>query len=226
MSDKITYTIKRQNRKTIALYIRDDQLEVRVPFHLKQAQIDEFVEKKRTWIEKTLARVKEEKQHKEEWAVRYGSLLPYRGQEYPVKGVDGPYVSFEESFCVPLALTPEQIKHGCIQIYRLLAKQVLTRKAVAFAKSMGVNPASLNINGAKTRWGSCSSKRSLNFSWRLMMADDDVIDYVVVHELAHLKEMNHSPRFWEVVGNTLPNYERCEEKLKELQERLAKQNWE
>ncbi|MDR0963482.1 MAG: M48 family metallopeptidase [Clostridium sp.] len=226
MGDKITYTVTRQKRKTIALYVRDDKLEVRAPYQMKQTEIDEFIERKRTWIEKTLARVKEQKQHKLEFEIHYGSRIPYRGQEYLVNGVTGWKAYFDNGFYVPLTLTPEDIKHTCIQLYRRLAKRDLTKKAIAYAKIMDVNPASLKINGAKTRWGSCSAKRSLNFSWRLMMADDDVIDYVVVHELAHLKEMNHSPQFWAVVGSVLPDYEQREGKLKELQKCLAQQDWD
>ena len=89
-----------------------------------------------------------------------------------------------------------------------------------------VSPAAVKINEAKGRWGSCSSKKSLNFSWRLMMAGESVIDYVVVHELAHLKEMNHSPRFWAEVGRVLPDYPGRRAKLKELQKLLSVEDWE
>ena len=95
-----------------------------------------------------------------------------------------------------------------------------------FAKRMDVTPTAIKINGAKTRWGSCSAKKSLNFSWRLIMADDDVIDYVVVHELAHIAEMNHSARFWALVEGALPDYQSRKAKLKALQQRLSIEDWE
>jgi hypothetical protein len=91
---------------------------------------------------------------------------------------------------------------------------------------MSVTPIAVKINSAKTRWGSCSNKKSLNFSWRLIMADDDVIDYVVVHELAHLREMNHSPRFWAVVEAVLPDYRERKLKLRALQAKLNREDWE
>ena len=87
-------------------------------------------------------------------------------------------------------------------------------------------PSAVKINGAKTRWGSCSSKKSINFSWRLIKADDDVIDYVVVHELSHITEMNHSPNFWAIVENILLDYRERKVKLKRLQKRLSMENWE
>ena len=90
---------------------------------------------------------------------------------------------------------------------------------------MGVTPIAVKINSAMRRWGSCSSRMSLNFSWRLIMADDAIIDYVVVHELAHIKEMNHSARFWAVVESVLPDFRERKRKLKELQSRLSGEDW-
>jgi len=89
---------------------------------------------------------------------------------------------------------------------RARAKIVLPQRVAYFADLMGVAPAQIKITGARTRWGSCSAKGNLNFSWRLMLAGGPEIDYVVVHELAHLREMNHSPRFWAVVEAALPDY--------------------
>jgi predicted metal-dependent hydrolase len=90
---------------------------------------------------------------------------------------------------------------------------------------MGVSPAAVKVNSARTKWGSCSGKKNLNFSWRLLMADDPVIDYVVVHELAHLTHMNHSADFWQGVEHILPNYHTHEHALITLQEQLRSENW-
>lgn len=106
-------------------------------------------------------------------------------------------------------LTPE-IEQHC----RLKAAAMLPGKLEHFAKIMGVVPAAMRITSATTRWGSCSSRGNVNFSWRLMLCDDDVIDYVVVHELAHLCEMNHSPQFWAIVESVLPDYKRRKLKLR------------
>jgi predicted metal-dependent hydrolase len=127
---------------------------------------------------------------------------------------------------MPPGLPPEEIKAACVQVYRLLAKRDLTAKALEFAKKMGVMPSAVKINGATTRRGSCSAQKSLNFSWRLIMADDDVIDYVIVHELAHITEMNHSARFWALVEGVLPDYQSRRVKLKALQRRLSTEDWE
>ncbi|MDR1061142.1 MAG: M48 family metallopeptidase, partial [Clostridiales bacterium] len=107
---------------------------------------------------------------------------------------------------VPPGLAPDAIKSALIRIYRRLAKQSLSERLWEYAALMGVSPASMRITGAKTRWGSCSGKNSINFSWRLIMAPNDVIDYVVVHELAHIRQHNHSPAFWAVVAKYMPDY--------------------
>lgn len=220
------YKLTRQKRKTLALYIRDGRLEVHAPFHMGKTEIDNFVKKKRTWVERRLVENADKNQLKAAFEINYGSRVPYQGREWIVGGVPGKKVFFDNAFCVPVYLTPDQIKHGCIQIYRLLARRDLTEKVQDYAAQMGVEPTSIKINGAKTRWGSCSAKKSLNFSWRLMMADDDVIDYVVVHELAHIKEMNHSPRFWAIVESVLPDYKQRQTRLKALQKRLSTEDWE
>ena len=106
---------------------------------------------------------------------------------------------------------------------RAQAKETLPQRVAHFANRMGVSPARVKVTGAKTRWGSCSSQGNLNFSWRLMLADDRAIDYVVVHELAHLREMNHSPRFWAVVEAVLPDYKQRRLRLKQLQAAIVEQ---
>lgn len=126
----------------------------------------------------------------------------------------------------PPGLPPESIKHAVIRVYKLAAKSILTDKVIEYANRMKVSPAAVKINNAKTRWGSCSGKNSINFSWLLVMADDSAIDYVVVHELAHIMEHNHSPRFWAVVAGILPDYEQRRRELKELQNRISQEDWE
>lgn len=97
-----------------------------------------------------------------------------------------------------------------LQEQRALSSQARLRLAPLvekYAAVMGVRPARVKITSAKTRWGSCSSKGVICFSWRLMQKPDAFIEYVVVHELAHLRELNHSARFWAIVGSVLPDYQ-------------------
>jgi predicted metal-dependent hydrolase len=221
------YTLIRSRRKTVALYVREGSVEVRAPLKTPKGEIDRFVASKQAWITEKLAKSAEQAVRRREFALGYGHTVTYRKKEYPIVAVDGSSVGFGGGrFYMPPGLSPEQIKSACVLIYRMLAKRDLTQKALEFAGRMNVAPASVKINGAVCRWGSCSSKKNINFSWRLVMADDDTIDYVVVHELAHLTEMNHSDRFWNIVKSTLPDYRSRITRLKELQRRLICENWE
>lgn len=95
------------------------------------------------------------------------------------------------------------------------AKQILPARIQYYAKIMGVTYGRITLREQKTRWGSCSSKGNLNFNWKLALMPDEILDYVVVHELAHRMEMNHSDKFWKIVENVLPDYRERRKWLKE-----------
>jgi len=209
----IEYTLTRSNRKTLGLYIRNGALEVRAPLFMPTADIEAFIYSKQKWINDKLLLLPK----RTTLPLNYGQTIPYLGKEYPIVAKTGGYAGFmQDSFYISPGCTSEQIKDACIKIYRLLAKRHIPSRVQHFATQMGVSPASVKISSAKTNWGSCSSKGNVNFSWRLMMANNDVIDYVVVHELAHLTQMNHSPKFWAIVEDVLPDYKQRKKQLKEL----------
>ena len=222
----VDYTLKRSKRKTIAIHIINGAVEVRAPMKMPKESIERFVTSKDKWIEDKLAKSSERVARRDKFEINYGDHVIYMGGQYPVEARVGGRIGFDDvCFYVPPGLLPDQVKFACAHIYRLLAKRVLIEKVNEFAKAMGVRPAAVKINGAKTRWGSCSSRKSLNFSWMIMMADNDIIDYVVVHELAHITEMNHSARFWALVGAVLPDYTARKAKLKQLQQKLSYEDW-
>ena len=95
------------------------------------------------------------------------------------------------------------------QLYRKIAREELSRRVAFYAQKMGVSPTAIRINGAKGRWGSCSGKNSLNFSWRLMMAPEHAVNYVVVHELCHILHHDHSREFWQEVERFFPDWKEC-----------------
>ncbi|MDR0220433.1 MAG: M48 family metallopeptidase [Lachnospiraceae bacterium] len=223
----IEYTLTRQRRKTAAIYVRAGGVEVRAPLRMPKYEIDRFVAAKEAWIEKKLAEFQKQAKKRESFALGYGGAVRCAGREYPIVARAGQRFGFDEAcFYMPPGLAPEDIKYLCTEIYRLIAKRELTKKVAHYAPLLDASPKAVKINGAGSRWGSCSSRGNLNFSWRLMMADEAVIDYVVVHELAHLKEMNHSPRFWALVAGVLPDYRERKRALRILQERLSGEWWE
>ena len=221
------YILTRSKRKTIAIYVRGGEVEVRAPLTLPKRDIDSFVASKEVWITDKLAMSREHQESRNAFALDYGSTIILRGAKHIIAVRDGAFVGFDgDVFCIPPNLTSEQIKLACVENYRQLAKAHISERVLDYAALMNAAPMEVKVNSAKSRWGSCSSKGNLNFSWRLMMADDNVIDYVVVHELAHLAEMNHSARFWAVVEGVLPDYKERRAQLRDLQLRLRGENWQ
>ena len=117
-----------------------------------------------------------------------------------------------------------------IRQYREKARKILTGKVQFWAERMGITYGRIAIRQQATRWGSCSSKGNLNFNWVLVLVPETLQDYVVVHELAHRREMNHSPRFWKIVGQYIPDYAERKRQLKEYVSltdiQTAPEDWE
>ena len=220
------YTLTRSKRKTIGLYIKDGNLEIRTPLYCPQSEIDRFITLKEKWINDKLYISRKHARQKANFSLSYGNYISFRGILYPLAAKTGDKSGFDgECFYFPPMLKPDLLRDACINVYHSLAKKHLKDRVKEYAEQMGVTPASVKINNAKGRWGSCSSQKSLNFSWRLIMAEDDVIDYVVVHELAHIIEMNHSQKFWAVVDSVLPDYLERKSQLKKLQIKLVTEDW-
>lgn len=222
----IEYTIKRSKRKTIGIYVTESGVEVRAPTKCSKARIEDFLLRKQEWIIESLDTIHTRKQNKESFCLNYGDKILYRGELYPIVKKDIDHAIFDQtSFYLPPNLDPNKIKATCVELYKQLAFIHLSKRAQFFAKQMGVEPTAIKISNAKRNWGSCSTKKSINFAWRLIMATDEVIDYVVVHELAHIAHMNHSKKFWELVQSVMPEYKQYHEQLKKLDKKLANEDW-
>jgi len=222
------YTIKYSKRKTMGLYItKNAEIEVRVPNGTPQKVVADFVGQHQQWISTHHGAVAEQVAERDNFELRFGANLLFLGQEFPLESVEKPAFGFDGlCFYAYAQMSAEELKTSLVGVYRTLAKKLLSDMVEEMAKHMGLKPKAVKINGARTRWGSCSSAGNLNFSWYLVMAEEATIRYVVVHELAHLIEMNHSPNFWRIVEQVLPNYKSEREKLKLLQKKLSVQCWE
>lgn len=111
-------------------------------------------------------------------------------------------------------MTPAEPSDEQIKEYKKLAKTIIPQKVEYYSKIMGVTPTGITVTSAKTRFGSCSPKNSLSFSWRLMRYPESAIDYVVVHELAHIIHHNHSKNFYALVASVMPDYKKRQAELK------------
>ncbi len=212
----------RSRRRSIALEVRHDgTLVVRAPHFLPDAQIREFISKRRAWIDNVYNRTREKLQLFKPKQFVNGEKFLYLGNEYTLhitQDMDGKFL-FENQFI----LNERYIAKAKILFerwYRQEAFMLFTKRCKCYAQYMSVSYKSISLSNAKHRWGSCYPNGGLGFNWRLVMAPECIIDYVVVHELAHLVEANHSKRFWALVEKTFPNYKEAKLWLRDNQHRL------
>lgn len=221
----IVYQIIRCKRKTTALYVKEGgKVLVRAPFFISNEQIDLFVQSHYHWILQKQSEQQNMQLKKEHFSVTNRDTLTVLGKEYPV--TYGSRVYFDGTvFEIPEAPFL-QIKSQIIAEYKRIAKEVITERVHYFSELTGWKAETIKIGSAKTRWGSCSGTNSLNFTWKLIFADLHTIDYVVLHELAHTKEHNHSQRFWNLVARYMPDYKEIRERLIAVQQKLMQENWD
>jgi len=223
----IEYKLIRSARISIGAYIRKGVVEVRAPFFYSADEIDEFVASKQEWISHNLAESKEQEIKRNNFSLTYGSEITYRGSVYTISGELNRKSGFvDTSLYVPPNLSPEQIRLHCINLLKMHAEVLFEKIACECVGKMLVLPSDFNISNATRSWGRCSSKKSIRISWLLIMADDDLIEYVIVHELAHLIEFNHSAQFWTIVEHYIPDYKNRKARLRLLQEKLMFENWD
>jgi hypothetical protein len=212
----------RSQRRTIALIVeRDGSLTVRAPKRAALKDIQSFLRQKADWIIRTREKLKSivepaKKQYAE------GEKFPFLGNEYELKLVrpQRPALKFDQGFYLEQTVQ-SRARDIFEKWYKKQASSFIPGRVRAFAELHGFTPKRVKITSAKTRWGSCSPDGTLNFSWRLVMAPPEVIDYVVVHELAHLRVKSHSRRFWKVVEGIFPGHKTQRKWLREHGERLT-----
>jgi predicted metal-dependent hydrolase len=192
--------------------IRDGTgLAVVIPRNCRLELVDEMLVAKTGWILEKYDRYVGATLSSGNGRVRFGDFVPYLGQEVEV--VSCPDIVRVESvelrgqtLAVHWGQERLELRPLLERWYRDQAASVLEGKAQEFAAVFGVRPSRFAIRGQRTRWGSCSHRGNLSFNWRLIMAPEPVIDYVVIHEVAHLKEMNHTKRFWALVADRCPSW--------------------
>jgi len=199
--------VVRSKRKTIAIIVGEDgKLEVRAPQRMTDRQIMEFVKSKSNWILKRKAMIQA---GPPPHAYEEGEQFFYLGELFTLRHVTKQRKVVQ--LCGDsISIRKADIRDAADKIegwYRKEARAYLTQRLDGYANQYGFEYNTLRINGARTRWGSCNSqKKSLNFTWRLLMAPPEIVDYVVVHELCHLRHANHSSAFWAEVEQIMPDF--------------------
>lgn len=226
---EICINIIYSKRKSISLEVKGDlTVNLRAPYYASERDIKRFIDSKKDWIfkayEKTLARKGQEPETRTEDIYFDGALLPFKGSDVIRLNIiksgekdkaEVGYSSKESSISITtLSESREFIRECATGVYRKLARREIETKTAYYAAKMGVAYNRIFIKEQKTVWGSCSSRKNLNFNWKLIMMPESILDYVVVHELSHLIEMNHSPSFWAQVEKIIPDYKESVEWLR------------
>ena len=198
--------VRSPRRRRVAFTVRpeDGAPVILVPPRLPVSEIRRIVERNGELLERLRARFLEYSARRTVPRFCEGGEFHYLGRLYPLR-FSRRILAFDAAFVVP-AGEAEMVRLGLETLYRRLAAELLPGKVAAFAERFGLTCSRVRIGGAGRRWGSCSRSGTINFSWRLVRWPEPVIDYVVLHELAHRIELNHSERFWREVGRMCPDY--------------------
>ena len=224
--DIIAYQLSHRARRTIGLKITEAGLVVHAPNRILAFELNRILIEKADWILQKLRSRAEQTLPAINWQM--GTQLQLLGnpitlQIQRLNGSKMPKISFERDtlqITTSHQLTDEKLQLKVTQWYKKLALLDFTRRVEVFAAKLGVTPPPVSLSSARSRWGSCSSRGDVRLNWRLMQAPPHIINYVVCHELAHLKHMNHSAKFWAQVAVLFPDFKQAEKDLKAISPQL------
>lgn len=177
------------------------------------------------WIEKNVLKMQQLANEKQSFVLDYSSYIHFFGQKLPIEKAKIRKARLENNrVLMPPDLDSDQIRKQLIKLYKDTAREHISAELPCLSQKLGVTPSKLMITSAKTNWGSCTDDR-VHFSWHLIMAEKEVIDYVIIHELTHIIHHNHSPYFWAEVAKHCPDYKYLRARLKYYSDVLNKENW-
>ncbi len=198
----------RSRRRTVELIVTEDaRLVVRAPLRTPHGFIEELLEKKRGWITRKMIEAGK-RAVPQTRQFRDCETLLYLGQYYEIRIIDSAdiYIQFLNGiFHIPKQTVPYAPRFMKIW-YKKETLKLIRHRCLYFSGIFGFAPKSVSISNAEKRWGSCGPGGTLNFSWRLSMAPPEILDYLIVHEMAHVIQPNHSKLFWATVETILPEY--------------------
>lgn len=222
--ETIPYQLEHRSRRTVGLKITADGLVVHAPRRIFAFQLNQILVEKSNWILSKLQAREANQVEKITWSD--GEHLLYLGHDIVLsitQGSQNKTAVFEQNILKVIALQPNNhagIARKVVQWYKKQALLDFSRRLEILAAKLGVPMPPLALSNAQARWGSCNSRGEIRLSWRLLQAPPNIINYVICHELAHLKQMNHSAKFWAVVAGLYPDYKTAEKALKILSPQL------
>ena len=222
--ETISYLLERRSRRTVGLKITAEGLVVHAPRRIFEFQLNQILQEKSNWILSKLKNREANQVEKIEWID--GEHLLYLGNDIQLnimQSTSNKALVFDQNILKVTALQPNNhavLARKVIQWYKKQAVQDFSRRLEILAAKLGVATPPLTLSNAQSRWGSCNSRGEVRLSWRLLQAPPHIINYVICHELAHLKQMNHSPKFYAVLESLFPNHKAAEKELKILSPQL------
>lgn len=232
-SKKINYTVTRSNRKTIGISVSLKYgVRVLAPKKISDKQIVQAVNEKAAWILKKLSYFEQIKSEIPELNFIDGEKITLLGKKYTLKvnvssSITASSVKLSDNSVIvnlPENTTgslSDSVRKQLIVWYKEYTKEVVSERVEYFSKIMDVIPSKLVIKDLKSIWGSCTSKNVININWKIIMAPLAVVDYLVVHELTHIKIKNHSKQFWNMAESIYPNCKACSKWLKQNGHKLT-----
>ncbi len=222
----IAEVIRTSRRKTADIRVEEGAVSVIVPVSTSIEKIDQLLVSKRLWIKEKMALQRDMAPASSKQFVS-GEAFPYLGRNYRLKVEHGPFAPvklLQGRLVVQMPDSGQQsymIRNAVVRWYKRQAEQKIREKVKRYSPVVGVEPAGVAIKTFKSRWGSCTAKGELEFNWRIMLAPNRMVDYVVIHELCHLIHHDHSPEFWREVERVMPDYQQCRKWLRENSEGLV-----
>jgi predicted metal-dependent hydrolase len=222
--ETISYLLEHRPRRTVGLKITADGLVVHAPKRIFAFQLNQILQEKSGWILDKLKARAANQVNAIEWVD--GEHLLYLGQDIQlsiVKNRSNKALFLDANTLIMATPTPDNhalIHRKVVQWYQKQAMADFARRLTILATKLGVPTPPLTLSNAKSRWGSCNSRGEVRLNWRLLQASPSIINYVICHELAHLKQMNHSAKFWAVVESLFSDYKQAENSLKTLSPQL------
>ena len=211
----VAYSLRQEKRRRLSMTIDERGLCVGAPPRMALKEIEAFILSHSAWVGKKLDEhvANHARRH---LRVRDGARLPLLGGESEVRVVAGANrVAWDNGTLVIKARADADCEALARRALQRQASAVFAERIAHYAPLVGHPPPALRLSSARTRWGSCSEKTGISLNWRLIHLPLALIDYVVAHELAHLVEMNHSPRFWAVVERLCPDWRELRRRLKD-----------
>lgn len=208
--------IERSKRKTLSLTVlKNGSVIVKAPINMRDEIITNFVESKQSWLHEKLSNIKAT-QNKFEDVISGKQVMIY-GNKYSVVKTDIKQIQTSNKFelFVPAKYEGEKQIKAIALWFKKLAKKVLAERLAFIEKRINLKSTSFKIGDSRGRWGSCNSYGNIIINYRVVMLPPSIIDYVLVHELCHLLELNHSKKFWQNVEKFLPNFEIQRKNIKE-----------